>query len=124
MTIFCHGKNSVNRRSKATFAVSEHSTRGATMPPEVTPIVVALVLASVVQIVAGVLLQYTGFFRSTALNGAVVAAMMVIASAVALFAKLDLVGFLAVYAAVYAAGAIGLMIAALYGPIRAAAHTD
>ena len=46
----------------------------ATVPPAVTPIVVALVLASVVQIVAEVLLQYTGFFRSTALNGALVAA--------------------------------------------------
>jgi hypothetical protein len=96
----------------------------ATVPPAVTPIVIALVLASVVQIVAEVLLQYTGFFRSTALNGAVVAALMVIATAIAFVAKLDLVGFLAVYAAVYAAGAVGLMIAALFGPIRAAAHAD
>jgi hypothetical protein len=49
---------------------------------------------------------------------------MVIATAIAFVAKLDLIGFLTVYAAVYAAGAVGLMIAALFGPIRAAAHAD
>jgi O-antigen/teichoic acid export membrane protein len=96
----------------------------ATVPPAVTPIVVALVAASVLQIVAEVLLQYTGFFRATALNGAVVAATMVLATAIAVVAKLDLVGFLAVYAAVYAAGAVWLMIAAALGPIRAAARPD
>jgi O-antigen/teichoic acid export membrane protein len=96
----------------------------ATVPPQVTPIVVALVLASVLQIVAEVLLQYTGFFRSTALNGAVVAAMMVLGTATAVVAKLDLVQFLAVYTAVYAVGAAALMIAAVCGPIRAVAQAD
>ena len=36
-------------------------------------------------------------------------------------AGFDLVGFLAAYAAVYAAGALALTMAVLYGPIRAAA---
>ena len=45
----------------------------------------------------------------------------VIANGIAFVAGFSLVGFLAVYAAVYAAGAVALTIAAVYGPIRAAA---
>jgi len=47
---------------------------------------------------------------------------MVVATVIAIAARLDLVGFLALYAAVYTAGAVGLAIAAVRGPIRAAAH--
>jgi hypothetical protein len=80
-----------------------------------------LLLASVLQIVSEALLQFTGFFRSLAYNGAAVAVAMVAATLIAFLAHFDLVGFLALYAAVYAAGAVTLTIAAVCGPIRAAA---
>ena len=80
-----------------------------------------MLLASILQIVAEALLQFTGFFRSLAYNGAAVAAAMIGATVFAYAAGFDLVEFLALYAAIYAAGAVGLAIAAVYGPIRAAA---
>jgi O-antigen/teichoic acid export membrane protein len=92
----------------------------ATIPHAIVPILVALLLISVLQIVSEALLQYTGFFRSLAYNGAAVATGMVLVTAFAVVAKLDLVGFLAAYTLVYASGAICLAIAAVCGPVRAA----
>jgi hypothetical protein len=93
----------------------------ATIPHAITPILIALLFASILQIVSEALLQFTGFFRSLAYNGAAVALAMAAATLAAFVAGLGLVGFLAIYAAVYAAGAVTLTIAAVYGPIRAAA---
>jgi O-antigen/teichoic acid export membrane protein len=93
----------------------------ATVPHAIVPILVALLFTSVLQIVSEVLLQYTGYFRSLAYNGAAVAVAMLLATLFAVVADVDLVGFLAIYAAVYGAGAVALVIAACYGPIRAAA---
>jgi O-antigen/teichoic acid export membrane protein len=93
----------------------------ATVPHAIVPILVALLLASVLQIASEALLQYTGFFRSLAYNGAAVAVAMIVATLFAATAGFNLVGFLAVYTAVYAAGAVSLAIAAVCGPIRAAA---
>jgi len=87
----------------------------------IVPILAVLLLVSVLQIVSEALLQYTGFFRSLAYNGAAVAVAMFAATLCAFVAGFDLVGFIAVYAAVYATGAVALTIAAVYGPIRAAA---
>ena len=92
----------------------------AVVPTAITPILIVLLIASVVQIVAEVLLQYTGYFRSLAYNGLGVAAAMAVATALAFAAGFSLVGFLAAYAAVYAAGAIALAVAAVRGPIQAA----
>jgi O-antigen/teichoic acid export membrane protein len=91
----------------------------ATVPPEVTPIVIVLLLAGVLQIVAEALLQHTGYFRSLAWNGAILVALMIGATAVAFAAKFGLVGFLAAYAAAYALGAIFQTAAAILGPIAA-----
>jgi hypothetical protein len=93
----------------------------ATIPPAITPILVVLLVASILQIVSEALLQFTGFFRSLAYNGVAVAVAMIAATVFAYAAGFDLVEFLAVYAAIYAAGAVALTIAAVYGPIRAAA---
>jgi len=93
----------------------------ATVPHAIVPILVALLLTSVLQIVSEALLQYTGFFRSLAYNGAAVAMAMLLVTALAIAARLDLVGFLAAYAAVYAVGAVCLAIAAVRGPVRASA---
>jgi len=65
-----------------------------------------LLVASILQIVSEALLQFTGFFRSLAYNGAAVAVAMVAATVFAYAAGFDLVEFLALYAAIYAAGAV------------------
>jgi O-antigen/teichoic acid export membrane protein len=92
----------------------------AVVPPAITPILIVLMLAGVLQTVSEVLLQYTGYFRSLAYNGLCVAAAMIVATGISLVADFSLVGFLAAYAAVYAAGSVAMTLAAAYGPIRAA----
>ncbi len=93
----------------------------ATVPPQIIPILVVLLLFNVVQIVAETLLQHTGYFRNLARVGALVAVAMTAATALAVAAKFDIVGFLAVYTIVFAAGALYLAATAIMGPIRAAA---
>jgi O-antigen/teichoic acid export membrane protein len=92
----------------------------ATVPQAVSPILILMVLANLVQMVAQSLLLHAGFFREISRIGAGVAVAMIAATAVAVIAKLDIVGFLAVYTAVYTVGALYLAIAAYRGPIRAA----
>lgn len=96
----------------------------ATVPPAITPILIVLLIAGVLQTVAEVLLQYTGYFRSLAYNGLGMAAAMIVATTISFAAGLSLVGFLAAYAAVYAAGAIALATTAAYGPMWAAARSE
>jgi O-antigen/teichoic acid export membrane protein len=97
----------------------------ATVPAGIVPILVALLLASILQIVSEALLQYSGFFRSLAFNGVAVVAGMLLITALSAVAKFDIVGFLTAYTIVYSVGAICLAIAAVRGPIRAtAAHSE
>jgi O-antigen/teichoic acid export membrane protein len=96
----------------------------AVVPQAITPILIVLLIAGVLQTVAEVLLQYTGYFRSLAANGLCVAAAMIVATSIAFLAGLGLVDFLAVYAGIYAAGATALTITAWRGPIRAARRID
>jgi O-antigen/teichoic acid export membrane protein len=95
----------------------------ATVPPEVTPVIVVLLLAGILQIIAEALLQHTGYFKSLAWNGALVVAMMLIATIVSFVAKLSLIGFLTAYAVAYALGALCLTAAAIGGPIHIAMLT-
>ncbi len=95
----------------------------ATVPPEVTPVIVVLLLAGVLQIVAEALLQHTGYFKSLAVNGALMVTMMVVATIVTFLAKLSLIGFLTAYAFAYVLGALCLTIAAIVGPMGAASLT-
>ncbi len=92
----------------------------ASVPPQVTPIIVVLLLAGLSQIVADALLQHTGYFRSLAVTGALTVAMMIVATIVTFAAKLGLVWFLAAYALAYALGATFTVTAALLGPVRTA----
>ncbi len=92
----------------------------ATVPPPVATILIVLLLASLVHMVSQSLLLHTGYFREIARIGIVVAVAMIAATALAVMAKFDIVGFLAVYAGVYAAGAICYSVAALRGPIHLA----
>jgi O-antigen/teichoic acid export membrane protein len=93
----------------------------ATVPPTVTPILVVMLLANLVQMVAQSLLLHAGFFREISRICSGVAVAMVLATAIAVVAKLTIVAFLGVYAAVYTAGALYLAVAAYRGPILAAA---
>jgi O-antigen/teichoic acid export membrane protein len=93
----------------------------ATVPAGVVPILVALLLASILQIVAEALLQYSGYFRSLAYNGAAVVVAMIVITALSAVAKFDIVSFLTAYTVVYSAGAVCLAIAAVRGPIHATA---
>jgi O-antigen/teichoic acid export membrane protein len=93
----------------------------ATVPPAVTPILVALLLANLVWMVMQSLMQHTGYFREISRVSAGVAVSMVVATAIAIVAKADIVGFLAAYAAVYSAGSLYYVVEAVRGPIRAAA---
>jgi O-antigen/teichoic acid export membrane protein len=93
----------------------------ATVPPTVTPILVVMLLANLVQMVAQSLLLPASFFREISRIGLGVAIVMVAATAIAVVAGLTIVEFLGVYAAVYSAGALYLAVAAYRGPILAAA---
>jgi O-antigen/teichoic acid export membrane protein len=92
----------------------------ATVPPAVSPILIVMVLANLVQMVAQSLLLHAGFFREISRIGASVAIAMIAATAVSVVAKLNIVEFLAVYTAVYTAGALYLAVASYRGPVRAA----
>jgi O-antigen/teichoic acid export membrane protein len=94
----------------------------ATVPPAITPILVVLLMANLVQMVSQSLLLHTGYFREIGRISATVAVAMIVATAWSVAAKFDIVGFLAAYAAVYSAGALYTAIAAVRGPVRAAAH--
>jgi hypothetical protein len=96
----------------------------ATVPPAVTPILVVMLIANLVQMVAQSLLLHAGFFREISRIGAGVAVAMIIATGIAVGIKLDIVQFLAVYAAVYTAGALYLAVAAIRGPVHAASAPD
>jgi O-antigen/teichoic acid export membrane protein len=93
----------------------------ATVPPQITSILVVLLVFNVVQIVAEALLQHTGYFRNLARIGTLVAIMMALATALSVAAKFDIVEFLAAYTGVFAAGALCFAAAAIMGPVRAAA---
>jgi hypothetical protein len=93
----------------------------ATVPPTVAPILVVMLLANLVQMVAQSLLLHAGFFREISRICAGVAVAIALATAIAVVAKLTIVEFLGVYAAVYTAGALYLAVAAYRGPILAAA---
>jgi O-antigen/teichoic acid export membrane protein len=94
--------------------------KAATVPPTVAPILVVMLLANLIQMVAQSLLLHSGFFREISRIGAGVAVAMIVATAIAVAAKLDIVAFLGVYAAVYTAGGLYLAVAAYRGPVRAA----
>ena len=106
--------------SKELFAFLLHAA--ATVPPQITPILVVLLAANLVQMVTQSLLQHTGFFREISRISCGVAAAMVVATGLAVAAGFDIVGFLAAYAAVYCAGALYSVVVVIRGPFRAVAR--
>ncbi len=94
--------------------------KAATMPPEATPLLIVLLLANMVQTVANFLLVHTGFFRDIARLAIAVSVAMTLATAAAIWAGCDFLGFLKVYTGVYVGSAALYLLLAIAGPIRAA----
>lgn len=92
----------------------------ATVPAAVTPILMMLLAVAVVRMVCNFLLQYTGFFREISQLSIVMSIVITIATGVGLLYRLDIVGLLRIYAAVYAVSTLLYLLAAIGGPIRAA----
>ena len=93
----------------------------ATVPPAATYVLVVLLLANLAQNVASNLLLHTGFFREIARVATFLVAAMAAMTLIAVAARVDIVGFIGGYAAVYVAGA-ALYIAYVWrGPFRRAA---
>lgn len=90
--------------------------------PAVTPILIVLLIANMIQNVASCLLQHTGFFREIARVATFLVVAMATMTGIVYVAGLDIVGFIGAYTAVYIGGA-GLYIAyVVRKPFRIAAQ--
>ena len=90
----------------------------ATVPMAVSWILIVLLMSNMVQTVSNFLLIHTGYFHVIARLSLLVSIAMVIVTAVALLAKVDLIGFLKAFTIVYVASALSYMTLAIRGPLR------
>ena len=95
----------------------------ATIPREVTYILVALLVANLLQNVATNLLLHLGFFREMARVATFLVVAMAAMTGIVLVAHLDITGFIAGYAVVYLAGAALYIAYVFRGPFRIAAQS-
>lgn len=96
----------------------------ANMPAELVPILIILLTVSLAKMVAYSVLVHCGFFAQVARLGPVFVVAMTGGSLVALWLKLDIVGFLALNAAGYTIGTIFAFITMMRGPIRVASQHE
>lgn len=92
----------------------------ATIPHEITLILVVLLLANLAQNVANSLLLHLGFFKEMARVATFLLVAMAAMTAIVLGAGLDITGFIAGYALVYLAGAALYIAYVFRGPFRIA----
>lgn len=92
----------------------------ATMPAALTPVLIALLLANMAQTIANSLLLHTGYFRQLAWIAAGMALAMTLMTALAVAMRLDITGYMAAYAAVFAGSVLFSIAVMIRGPIRAA----
>jgi O-antigen/teichoic acid export membrane protein len=92
-----------------------------TMPKEIGPILIVLMLANMVQNVATSLLIHTGYFKEMSRIALSLVAAMTLMTIVAFVARLDIVGFLIAYLGVYLVGAAAFVTLAIRGPLHAPA---
>ncbi|WP_044560731.1 hypothetical protein [Azospirillum sp. B4] len=90
----------------------------AVMPSGITPILVVLVLANLVQTVSNFLLVHTGFFTLIARSAGVVAALMTVVAVADIVAAPGILGFATLYMAAYAVSALIYAGLALARPLR------
>ena len=95
--------------------------KSATMPQAVSWLLIVLLIANLVQTVSNFVLVHTGYFRQIANLSLVVSLAMTVGTALALLAKLDLIGFIAVYTAIYVASALLYLWLAIRWPLSKAA---
>ena len=96
----------------------------ASMPAEVVPVLAIMLSVNLVKLVAYSVLVHCGFFFEVARLGPVFVVVMTATGALALWLKLDVVGFMALNAAGYTIGTIFAFIAMIRGPIRVAAQPE
>jgi len=77
----------------------------AQMPPTVTPILIVLIACNWIQAVSNFLLVHTGHFTPIARAAGIMTAVMSVVAIVAAVSGIDVVRFMALYAAAYAFGA-------------------
>ena len=92
----------------------------ATIPPATTPILIVLLGANLVHMVTYSVLVHNGFFKDMARLGVGLAAAMTGLGLVAIVVRLDIVQFIAAYAAIYSAGALVAAVMMVRGPFRLA----
>jgi O-antigen/teichoic acid export membrane protein len=90
----------------------------ATMPAEVAPILVVLLIANLTQMVSHSLLVHSGFFKEVGKLGTIIAVAMTATTAFALWVGIDIIGFLKIYTGVYSCGALISVVLVLRGPVR------
>jgi len=93
-------------------------SHSAEMPAPVTPILFVLLTAGVIKTAPGFLLQYTGYFKEIARLSLANVLLMSAGIVLALMLRLDVVGLLAVYAAVFVIVAGMYLVVALRGPLQ------
>jgi O-antigen/teichoic acid export membrane protein len=91
----------------------------AVMPPQATPLLVGLVLCNLVQTVANYALAHTGFFPAMARASGAISALMGAVAVAAVVLRLDVVGFMTLYAGAYAVSAATYAWLAARGPLGA-----
>jgi len=95
----------------------------AVMPPQMTPVIIMLLFGNLAQMVSHSVLVLTGFFKDVAAVSFSLVAALTTGAAFALWAHLDIVGFLNVYTAIYTCGALATVGLMIRGPIRLAHST-
>jgi O-antigen/teichoic acid export membrane protein len=90
----------------------------ATMPAEMTPILLVLLAVAVAKSAPNFLLQHTGYFQSIARISALNAAVMTVVLAGGLIYGLGVTGLFALYAAVFTITAVVYLAFAWRGPVR------
>ena len=93
----------------------------ALVPASVTPVLIVLLIANMIQNVASCLLQHTGFFREIARVATFMVVAMAAMTAVVYVARADIVGFIGAYTSVYVAGAVLYTAYVVRKPFRIAA---
>lgn len=90
----------------------------ATMPAEMTPIIVVLLATAAAKSAPNFLLQHTGYFRELARLALVNVAMMTGAIGIGVYAGAGIVQLLSIYAGVFVAVAVLYIVVAIRGPLR------
>lgn len=94
----------------------------AVMPREILPVLAIMLSVNMVKLVAYSVLIHCGFFAEAARLGPIFIVAMTGAACLAIWLKLDIVGFMALNAAGYTVGTIFAFLALIRGPIRVASE--